>query len=121
MFRFIDVIGTSQENYEEATKSAIKELLDNHFDVHFFNIIEQRGAVRDKQIEFQTVLKVAVKQDLQKNTYKNDNVKTNGHDPVCEWCGTVIFKQNSKQNTVVCNSCGRISNIEVNSNKIMLK
>ncbi|MCK9329874.1 MAG: dodecin family protein [Candidatus Cloacimonetes bacterium] len=123
MFRFLEIIGISYESYDEAVKNAINELLNLQYDVHFFNIIEQRGSVKDNKIEFQVVLKVAIKQQVQANNQKGDHklYKQNGSDPVCEWCGTVLYKHNPKQNTVVCNNCGRITNVDLTSNKLVLK
>lgn len=125
MFHFIEVIGQSSHDYSQAVKNAVDELIELSYDVHFFNVIEQRGAVRDNKIEYQVVLKVAVKQNGKKvNNDKKNNRNVNEY--VCEWCGTQLFKNDNYEvhknsNTIVCNNCGRISSIKVSSNKIVLK
>ncbi len=61
MLKMIEVVGTSEISYSEAVKSAVNALLQSKEKVHFFEVIEQRGAVRDGKFkEFQTVVKVAV-------------------------------------------------------------
>jgi flavin-binding protein dodecin len=42
-------------------RAAVQQLIDSGEEVHFFEVIEQRGAVRDGQFkEFQAKVKVAV-------------------------------------------------------------
>jgi flavin-binding protein dodecin len=61
MLRMIEIVGTSAEGYSEAVRSAVEEMIQKGEKVHFFQIMEQRGAVREGQLkEFQVVLKVAV-------------------------------------------------------------
>lgn len=61
MFRMIEVVGSSESGYSEAIRTAIEQLLAAGEKVHFFQVIEQRGAVRNgKFSEFQVILKVAV-------------------------------------------------------------
>jgi flavin-binding protein dodecin len=61
MLKMIEVVGTSEISYSEAVKSAVNVLLGSGEKVHFFQVIEQRGAVRDGKLkEFQVVLKVAI-------------------------------------------------------------
>jgi hypothetical protein len=57
----IEVIGSSEVSYSEAVKSAVQQLINAGEKVHFFEVIEQRGAVREGRFkEFQAKIKVAV-------------------------------------------------------------
>jgi flavin-binding protein dodecin len=61
MLRLIEVVGTSPEGYSEAAKNAVNKRLEMGEKVHFFTVVEQRGAVRDGKIkEFQVILKIAI-------------------------------------------------------------
>jgi flavin-binding protein dodecin len=61
MLKMKEVVGASPTGYSEAVRSAIERLLENGEKVHFFQVIELRGAVRDGKFkEFQVVIKVAV-------------------------------------------------------------
>jgi flavin-binding protein dodecin len=63
MFQMIEVVGTSDRSYSEAVRSGLEKLSAGGEDVHFFEITEQRGAVRMGAIEFQVKLKAAVDMD----------------------------------------------------------
>jgi len=61
LLRFIEVIGSSPLGYSEAVRLAVEDLIAKGEEVHFFQVVEERGSVRDGEIkEFQVVLKVAV-------------------------------------------------------------
>ena len=61
MLRFIEVVGASPLGYTEAVREAVESLIARGERVHFFQVVEERGSVREGQIrEFQVVLKVAV-------------------------------------------------------------
>jgi flavin-binding protein dodecin len=61
MFRMIDIVGTSPLGFSEAVKDAVERVLKSGEKIHFFQVIEQRGAVRDGQLkEFQVIMRVAV-------------------------------------------------------------
>lgn len=61
MLRFIEVIGSSPSGYSEAVRTAVEDLIAKGEEVHFFQVVEERGSVREGKIkEFQVVLKVAV-------------------------------------------------------------
>jgi len=64
MFQMIEVVGTSERSYSEAVLSAVEKLSAGGEDVHFFEITEQRGAVRNGIVEFQVKLKAAVDMDI---------------------------------------------------------
>jgi len=61
MLKMLEVIGSSEEGYSEAVRAAVEQVMAAGEKVHFFEVIEQRGAVRDGAIkEFQVKVKVAV-------------------------------------------------------------
>jgi hypothetical protein len=61
MLRFIEVVGSSPQGYSDAVRNAVETLIARGEVVHFFQVVEERGSVRDGEIkEFQVVLKVAV-------------------------------------------------------------
>ena len=61
MLRFIEMVGSSPLGYSEAVRAAVESLIDKGEKVHFFQVVEERGSVRDGEIkEFQVVLKIAV-------------------------------------------------------------
>jgi len=61
MLKMIEVIGRSELGYSEAVRQTIQELLDQGEKIHFFEVVEERGAVRDGRFkEFQVKIKVAV-------------------------------------------------------------
>jgi flavin-binding protein dodecin len=60
MLKMLEVVGTSPESYSEAVKDAVGRLLAAGEKIHFFSVADHRGSVRDRKVEFQAVLKVAV-------------------------------------------------------------
>ena len=61
MFKIIEVDGSSPRGFSEAVKESIERLMDSGENVSYFQVVEQRGAVRDGKFkEFQVKLKVAV-------------------------------------------------------------
>ena len=61
MFKMMDVVGTSPLGFSEAVKEGVEQVQQSGEKVHFFQVLEQRGAVRDGKLkEFQVVLRVAV-------------------------------------------------------------
>jgi len=55
-FEILEKVGISNNSYSEAVKSALKNFKKQ---VHWFEIIEQRGRLtKDSEIEFQVVLKI---------------------------------------------------------------
>jgi len=61
MFKMIEVIESSDDGFSEAVKKAVQKLLDRGEKVHFFEVVEQRGAVRDGAFkEFQVKIRAAV-------------------------------------------------------------
>ncbi len=67
MFRMIEIVGKSSQGFSEAVKEAIEKILESGEKVHFFQVLEQRGAVREGKFkEFQVILRVAVEFDNKK-------------------------------------------------------
>jgi flavin-binding protein dodecin len=61
MLKMVEVVGVSEVGYSEAVRSAVNRLIESGEKVHFFQVVEQRGAVRDGKFkEFQATIKVAV-------------------------------------------------------------
>jgi len=61
MLRMLEVVGTSPLGFSEAVRSAVEEIVGSGHKAHFFQVVEQRGSVREGRIkEYQVVLKVAV-------------------------------------------------------------
>jgi flavin-binding protein dodecin len=66
MFRVLEIDGTSDIGFSEAVHDSIEKLLAAGEKVSYFQVIEQRGAVRDGKFkEFQVKLKVAVEAVLE--------------------------------------------------------
>ena len=60
MFQMLEVVGTSDLSHSEAVRSAVEGLIAAGEDIHFFEVVEQRGAVRNGRVEFQVKIKAAV-------------------------------------------------------------
>ena len=61
MLKMVEVVGTSPESFSAAVRKAVETLLAKGEKVHFFQVVEQRGAVRDGKFkEFQVVVKAAI-------------------------------------------------------------
>lgn len=61
MYQLVEVVGISPAGFSEAVKGAVEQLIASGKKVHFFQVVEERGAVRDGKLkEFQVLLKVAV-------------------------------------------------------------
>jgi flavin-binding protein dodecin len=61
MLNMIDVVGTSPDGFSEAVQAALAGVAKGGQKAHFFQVVEQRGAVREGRImEFQAIVRVAV-------------------------------------------------------------
>jgi flavin-binding protein dodecin len=61
MLRMHEVVGTSKEGFSDAVRSAVDAVVRSGQKPHFFQVVEQRGSVRDGSIgEYQVILKIAV-------------------------------------------------------------
>ncbi|MFH1283107.1 MAG: dodecin domain-containing protein [bacterium] len=132
MFKMIEVVGSSKSGFSEAVKEVIDNLIGSGNKVHFFEVVEQRGAARSGSFkEYQVKLKVAVEAESKKDKGKEENkefcptcqepVKEGGHlcipqtyhDEKCDWCGALIpderhlCSDKAKELAYICNSCGR--------------
>jgi dodecin len=62
VFKKIEIVGTSPVSFAEATKVAVEEASKTVRHMSWFEVAEQRGAIRDgKVLEFQVTLRVAFK------------------------------------------------------------
>lgn len=60
MLQMIEVVGVSPVGFTEAVTNAVATVAEQGKVIHFFQVVEQRGSVRDSSIrEFQAVVKVA--------------------------------------------------------------
>jgi dodecin len=133
MFKMVEIIGSSSKGYSEAIREAVNQVCANGESAAWFEVLEQRGAIRDGQLkEFQVKLKVAVSvpEKKTKDSLKDDKnicptcaepVADNGHlcvplnkkDQKCDWCGSLIVNERHlcndkvKELAYICNSCGR--------------
>ena len=61
VFKGITVAGTSNESFSKAVEAAITRASQTIRDMRWFELREQRGAVRDEKIEYQVTLEVFFK------------------------------------------------------------
>jgi len=65
MLQMLEVVGTSPVGFSEAVQSGVAEITRAGPAAHFFQVVEQRGSIRDGRIgEDQVVLKVAVEKNF---------------------------------------------------------
>lgn len=128
MFKILEIVGISTESFSHAVKNAIDQLNDSNEHASWFEVIEQRGAVRQGQLkEYQVKLKVAIAPSEQKKqpgshmcptchqSSSEDHlcVPTTKKDKKCDWCGALIVNERHlcqdkiKELAYICNSCGR--------------
>jgi dodecin len=61
-FKIIEVVGTSPLSFAEAVKSAVVEVSKTIKNPGWFQIVEERGHIKDGKVdEFQVMLKVGYK------------------------------------------------------------
>lgn len=61
VFKGITVAGTSNESFSKAVESAVQRASQTIRELRWFELREQRGAVRDGRIEYQVTLEVFFK------------------------------------------------------------
>ena len=61
VFKGITIVGTSNESFSEAIQTAVERANQTIRELRWFEVLEQRGAVRDGQIEYQVTLEVFFK------------------------------------------------------------
>ena len=58
-YKKIEVVGTSPTSFAEAVKSAVTEAAKTVRHMGWFEVVEQRGAIRDGKVtEFQVTLRI---------------------------------------------------------------
>jgi flavin-binding protein dodecin len=61
-FKKIEIVGTSPVSFAEATRSAVDEAAKSVRAMSWFEVVEQRGAIRDGKVsEFQVTIRVGFK------------------------------------------------------------
>jgi len=61
-YKLIDVVGTSPDSIAAAVKSAVAEASKTIRNMSWFEVVEQRGAIRDgKVLEFQVTIRIGFK------------------------------------------------------------
>ena len=61
-YKKIDLVGTSPVSFAEAVKAAIEEAAKSVRHMSWFEVVEQRGAIRDGKVtEFQVTISVGFK------------------------------------------------------------
>ncbi len=61
-YKKIEIVGTSPNSYQEATRNAVAEAGKSVRNMSWFEVAEMRGAIRDGQVtEFQVTLRVGFK------------------------------------------------------------
>ena len=61
-YKKIEIVGTSAVSFSEAVKSAIAEAARSMRNMSWFEVIEQRGMIKEGRVaEYQVVLKVGCK------------------------------------------------------------
>lgn len=59
VFKYLEIVGTSDKSFEGAVKEAIDDIRKDYA-LRWFEVIEERGAVKqDGNLEYQVKLKVA--------------------------------------------------------------
>jgi hypothetical protein len=58
-YKLIELVGLSDKSFADATKNAVKRAGETLQGLAWFEVVEQRGAIRDGKVEFQVMLKVA--------------------------------------------------------------
>jgi dodecin len=61
VFKGVTIVGTSNESFSNAIEVAIERAQQTIRELRWFEIRDQRGAVRDGQIEYQVTLEVFFK------------------------------------------------------------
>ena len=55
----MEVVGISHTSFSDAVKSVVNKLMQAGHKLYWFEVIEQRGAVKGDQIEYQVKVNVA--------------------------------------------------------------
>lgn len=61
-YKVIEIVGTSDDSFEKAVENAIQKASETVKAISWFQVIEQRGAVKEGQVtEYQVILKIGFK------------------------------------------------------------
>ena len=61
-YKKIEIVGTSADSFADAVKNAVKEASKSIRKMSWFEVVEQRGAIKDgKVLEFQVTIQVGFK------------------------------------------------------------
>lgn len=64
IFKKVEIVGTSPVSFAEAVKVAVAEASKTLRHISWFEVVEQRGAIRDGSVQdFQVTIKVGFKLD----------------------------------------------------------
>lgn len=64
IFKKVEIVGTSPVSFAEAVKVAVAEASKTLRNIGWFEVVEQRGAIRDGKVQdFQVTIKVGFKLD----------------------------------------------------------
>lgn len=58
-YKLIELVGTSDKNFADAAANAVKKASQTLKGLAWFEVVEERGAIRDDGIEYQVKIKVA--------------------------------------------------------------
>jgi flavin-binding protein dodecin len=62
IYKLIDVVGTSPNSFAEAVKNAVAEAGKTVHHMNWFEVTEQRGAIKDAKVaEFQVTVRIGFK------------------------------------------------------------
>jgi flavin-binding protein dodecin len=62
IYKLIDVVGTSPNSFAEAVKNAVSEAGRTVQHMNWFEVVEQRGAIKDGHVaEFQVTVRIGFK------------------------------------------------------------
>lgn len=62
IYKKIEIVGTSTDSFAEAVKNAVREAAKSVRKMSWFEVVEQRGAIKDdKVLEFQVTIRVGFK------------------------------------------------------------
>ena len=61
-YHLVEVVGTSAVDFKDAIDNAIQEVSSNHSHLDWFEVIEQRGFIKDNKIAYyQAHLKIGLR------------------------------------------------------------
>jgi dodecin len=62
IYKLIDVVGTSPNSFADAVKNAVVEAGKTVHQMSWFEVVEQRGAIKDSKVaEFQVTIRIGFK------------------------------------------------------------